>query len=37
MMLLGLEQAPQGLNMLFTGASMGRVLVSVAAAIATEH
>jgi NADPH-dependent curcumin reductase CurA len=29
MMLLGLEQAPKGLNMLFTGESMGRVLVSV--------
>lgn len=29
MMLVGLEQAPEGLNMLFTGASKGRVLVSV--------
>jgi NADPH-dependent curcumin reductase len=29
MMLSGLEQAPRGLNMLFTGESMGRVLVSV--------
>jgi NADPH-dependent curcumin reductase CurA len=29
MMLLGLEQAPKGLNMLFTGESRGRVLVSV--------
>lgn len=30
MMLSGLEQAPRGLNMLFTGESRGRVLVSVA-------
>jgi NADPH-dependent curcumin reductase CurA len=29
MMLVGLEQAPRGLNMLFTGESRGRVLVSV--------
>jgi len=29
MMLVGLEHAPEGLNMLFTGASKGRVLVSV--------
>jgi len=37
MMLSGLEQAPKGLNMLFTGASMGRVLVSVAAETAHEN